>query len=96
MRGQQSLDVGWLGRTLESFTGESPVRDRLQVTAHTDKRDMSAGEQVAFDDINERLTFMMEADAHLRYIGVGVHNDRSRPTASRRRGRPDSASDCRA
>lgn len=72
--GQLSSIASALGCTLESFTDESPVRDRLQVAARTSKTNLSAAERIAFDDIKERLTFMMEVDAHLRYIRVGVHN----------------------
>lgn len=63
-----------LGTTLEALTEENPVRDRLRFAARTKRLDLTADEQLALDKVKERLALIMEVNAHLRHIGVGVHH----------------------
>lgn len=71
--GQLSSIAIALGCTLESLTEENPVRERLQFAARKNKRTLTADEQTALEKVKDRLGFLMEVNAHLQYVGVGVH-----------------------
>lgn len=72
--GQLAGAASALGCTVESLTDSSPVRERLQFATRQARAASGALEKDALNRIKDRLAFMMEVDAHLRYIGVGVHH----------------------
>lgn len=72
--GQLSAIAISLGTTLESLTEDNPVRERLRFAARTKRPDLTETEQSALDAVKERLALIMEVNAHLRHIGVGVHH----------------------
>lgn len=63
-----------LDLTLESLTDRSPVRERLQVAVKASRKPADDAERRALNEVLDRLAFTMEVDAHLRYIGVGLHH----------------------
>lgn len=75
--GQLSAIAVALGCPLESLTETNPVRERLRFAARKNKKTLTTEEQAALDAAKERIAFMMEVNAHLRYIGVGVHHARA-------------------
>lgn len=72
--GQLSAIAIALGVTLESFTDANPVRERLRHAARLKKRNLTQEDRQQLEAAQERLRFVMEVNAHLRYIGVGVHH----------------------
>ena len=69
--------AGVLGCTTESLTEESPLRERLQVAMRMTRAPQGENERAALKTVQDRLVLMMEIDAHLRYIGVGVHHGKN-------------------
>ncbi|EYT66383.1 hypothetical protein BIU95_00180 [Curtobacterium sp. MCBA15_007] len=72
--GQLSAIAIALGVTLESLTDANPVRERLHHAARLNKRNLSEEDRTQLEAAQERLRFVMEVNAHLRYIGVGIHH----------------------
>lgn len=62
-----------LGRTVESLTEANPVRDRLVSATRLKSQSLSMADRGELRKLHERLTYVMEMDAHLRYTHVGVH-----------------------
>ncbi|WP_144832522.1 helix-turn-helix transcriptional regulator [Microbacterium sp. BH-3-3-3] len=71
--GQLGAVANALGRTVESISVSGPVRERLVSVTRLKSRNLSESENQELGSLHDRLDYLMELDAHLRYTKVGAH-----------------------